>query len=146
MLSAFAAAARARASPSLLNFPAPAAALASGTSLQQVRCISEEQLGASPERVAELFERSLQRATRKRAEPQPPGLLTTRRESLGLYREILRYSALFVWRDERGRVWRDVIRKSARGEAVAAQHAKPATAPRPLHQPLMYARMLSSYT
>ncbi|GBF90541.1 hypothetical protein Rsub_03537 [Raphidocelis subcapitata] len=50
-----------------------------------------------------------------------PRLLTARREALALYRDVLRYSNLFVWRDDRGRVWRDVIRASARAEFEAAR-------------------------
>ncbi len=41
-------------------------------------------------------------------------VLVRRREALALYREILRYSNLLVWKDAQGRVWRDVIRASAR--------------------------------
>jgi hypothetical protein len=63
------------------------------------------------------------KAERQQAREQSRGrLLTTRREALSLYREVLRYSNLFVWRDEHGRVWRDVIRASARQEFEAAQH------------------------
>lgn len=36
---------------------------------------------------------------------------------------MLRASLLFVWRDERGDTWRDVIRRSARGEFEAARGA-----------------------
>ncbi|GLC39423.1 hypothetical protein PLESTM_000896000 [Pleodorina starrii] len=86
----------------------------------QLRYISEEQLGASAERVTELFERTLIKASRKKPE-EPPRLLTTRREALSLYREILRYSNLFVWRDDKGRLWRDIIRDSARKEFEAAR-------------------------
>ena len=32
-------------------------------------------------------------------------LLTTRREALSLYREIMRITALFDWRNEQGMVW-----------------------------------------
>ncbi len=84
------------------------------------RSISEEQLGADAERVADLFERSLLKASRKKPD-EPPRFLTTRREALSLYREILRYSNLFVWRDDKGRLWRDVIRHSARQEFDAAR-------------------------
>ncbi|KXZ45344.1 hypothetical protein GPECTOR_56g441 [Gonium pectorale] len=85
------------------------------------RNISEEQLGASAEHVADLFERNLLKASRKKPD-EPPRILTTRREALSLYREILRYSNLFVWRDEKGRLWRDVIRDSARKEFEAARY------------------------
>lgn len=60
-------------------------------------------------------EQRAQRATPRR-------LLTTRREALSLYREILRYSNLFVHRDEHGRMWRDVLRANARAEFDVARH------------------------
>ncbi len=80
---------------------------------QQHRCISEEQINADGSTVAELFEKNMAKASRKRND-EPPRILTTRREALHLYREILRYSNLFVWRDEKGRMWRDVLRGNAR--------------------------------
>lgn len=86
-----------------------------------VRHISEEQLAGDADAVADLFERSLLKASRKKPEDGRPAVLTTRREALSLYREALRYSNLFVWRDERGRVWRDVIRTSTRQEFEAAR-------------------------
>ena len=51
-------------------------------------------------------------------------LLTTRREALSLYRAVIRASVLFVWRDDRGRAWRDVIRESARREFEAGRHER----------------------
>ena len=48
-------------------------------------------------------------------------LLTTRSEALSLYRAVSRASVFFVWRDERGRLWRDVIRESARKEFDAGR-------------------------
>lgn len=54
--------------------------------------------------------------TRRSSDGQRPPLLTTRREALALYRLALRYSNLFVWKDEYGRPWRDVIRSSTRKE------------------------------
>ncbi len=49
-------------------------------------------------------------------------LTTTRREALSLYREIMRITALFDWPNERGEVWRDVLRTSARQEFEDARH------------------------
>lgn len=37
---------------------------------------------------------------------------------------MLRYSNLFVWRDEHGRRWRDVLRASARSEFEAARRER----------------------
>lgn len=81
---------------------------------QQWRCISEEQLNASQDHLQELFHRTLDNASRRKPQDGRPAFLTTRREALSLYREVLRYSNLFVWKDQQGRVWRDVIRQSTR--------------------------------
>jgi hypothetical protein len=78
-------------------------------------------VGADEGEVAEMIEASLVPRGRRTRESGRPMLLTTRREALALYRDVLRYSNLFVWRDERGRVWRDVIRASARAEFEAAR-------------------------
>lgn len=71
------------------------------------------------------MESNIYRPTKAEREQQrqqaPSRLLTTRREALALYREVLRYSNLFVWKDEHGRMWRDVIRSSARQEFEAAR-------------------------
>ena len=77
-------------------------------------------IGADEDDVATLLESTIVRGP-KRKDEQAPLILTSRREALSLYREILRYSNIFVWKDERGRVWRDVIRKSARDEYEAAR-------------------------
>lgn len=81
---------------------------------QQRRGISEQQLNADGAQVADLFEKNMAKASRKRDSEAAPRILTTRREALHLYREILRYSNLFVWRDDKGRMWRDVLRANAR--------------------------------
>ena len=106
-----------RTAASCLGAQADAPSLAAGFSgrpwQQQRRGISEEQINADGSTVAELFEKNMAKASRKRND-EPPRILTTRREALHLYREILRYSNLFVWRDEKGRMWRDVLRGNAR--------------------------------
>jgi hypothetical protein len=83
-------------------------------------------IGADPDEVADLIEANIYRPNKEEREQQRQQarvrLLTTRREALSLYREVLRYSNLFVWKDEHGRVWRDVIRSSARQEFEAARH------------------------
>jgi hypothetical protein len=83
-------------------------------------------IGADPDEVADLIEANIYRPTKAEREQQRQQarvrLLTTRREALSLYREVLRYSNLFVWKDEHGRLWRDVIRTSARQEFEAARH------------------------
>jgi len=49
-------------------------------------------------------------------------LTTTRREALSLYREIMRITTLFDWPNERGEIWRDVLRTSARQEFEDARY------------------------
>ena len=51
-------------------------------------------------------------------------MLTTRREALSLYRDVWRASFLFVWKNEKGDEWKNVIRESARKEFEAARHEK----------------------
>ncbi|KAF5179752.1 LYR family of Fe/S cluster biogenesis protein [Thalictrum thalictroides] len=43
-------------------------------------------------------------------------LMTTRREALSLYRDILRATRFFIWPDSHGVLWRDVLRENARRE------------------------------
>jgi Complex 1 protein (LYR family) len=49
------------------------------------------------------------------------GLVSTRRDALHLYRQIYRYTSLFEWRDDRGEIWRDKLRASARSEFEASR-------------------------
>jgi len=51
-------------------------------------------------------------------------LLTTRKEALSLYRAVIRASVLFVWKDSKGHVWKDVIRESARKEFEQGKHER----------------------
>ena len=79
------------------------------------RSISEENLGSGGQsQIDDMFERQMRSASRKKEHGVPHLLLSTRRESLSLYREILRYSNLFVWKDQQGRMFRDLIRESTR--------------------------------
>lgn len=69
-----------------------------------------------------MIEENLDKMTyRKREDESPFRLLTTRREALALYREIWRLTALFDWPDDKGRLWRDLLRGSARQEFEAAR-------------------------
>lgn len=80
------------------------------------------QFGATDSEVEELIESSLDKTTyRKKEDVSRIQLLTTRREATSLYREILRVTRLFVWRDQQGRMWCDVLRQSARQEFEAAR-------------------------
>lgn len=55
------------------------------------------------------------------------------RESLRLYRDILRATRLFTWNNEAGVSWSQVLRVNARKEFEQAKHEK---------DPLLIARML----
>lgn len=64
----------------------------------------------------------------RRGPPPPPSSTTTRRrltssrrEALGLYRDILRATRLFEWPDERGVPWRESLRANARREFEEAR-------------------------
>jgi len=84
----------------------------------------------------DFIERSLDQASKqgaKKREASPSEVLTTKREALSLYRAVWRASFLFVWRNEKGEEWRDVIRESARKEFEASRHEK---------DPEMVARLL----
>ena len=53
------------------------------------------------------------------------GLPTSpRTEALSLYRSVLRASRLFVWPDQHGSEWGEVIRSSTRREFEAARHER----------------------
>ena len=86
-----------------------------------IRYISEEQLNAPADAVADLLQRASAGRSRKDSQAGR-GILTTRREALALYREVLRHSNLFRWKDVQGNEWRDVIRRSARQEFEAARY------------------------
>jgi hypothetical protein len=49
-------------------------------------------------------------------------VLFQNRQALGLYREILRATRLFTWRNEMGQEWRHVLRENARKEFEQARH------------------------
>ncbi|KAL6493002.1 hypothetical protein OROGR_032761 [Orobanche gracilis] len=51
-------------------------------------------------------------------------LISTRREALSLYRDIIRATRFFMWPDARGVPWRDVLRENARKEFDDARFEK----------------------
>lgn len=71
--------------------------------------------------VADLIERHLVKPKEESPLEASRRLTSTRREAISLYRQVLRTSRLFVWRNEQGVVWRDLIRSSARQEFEAAR-------------------------
>ncbi|KAK9059639.1 hypothetical protein SSX86_020343 [Deinandra increscens subsp. villosa] len=83
-------------------------------------------LNNGPDTVEELFDRHVAKKkktydadedemlTRKR-------LTSTRREVLGLYRDIIRATRYFMWPDSHGVLWRDVLRANARKEFEEAR-------------------------
>ncbi|PSC70812.1 complex 1 family LVR family (ISS) [Micractinium conductrix] len=85
------------------------------------RALSDITYDAGTTDVDALIEENLDKTTRRRKDDSPLRLLTTRREALALYREIWRVTALFDWPDDKGRLWRDVLRESARVEYEAAR-------------------------
>mmetsp|Transcript_6325 Transcript_6325/g.10964 ORF Transcript_6325/g.10964 Transcript_6325/m.10964 type:complete len:172 (-) Transcript_6325:1311-1826(-) len=62
----------------------------------------------------EFIEHYLNKAVKSNSDAPPP--VTSRREAISLYRTILRNSRLFVHSDERGVMWRDILRDAARKE------------------------------
>ncbi|CAK0783731.1 hypothetical protein CVIRNUC_006930 [Coccomyxa viridis] len=84
------------------------------------RAFSDIVFGPDAGQLQEIIDRNV--SQNNKLTSADPTLRTTRREALALYREILRHSRLFVWNDETGRPWRDVIRKSARQEFDTTRH------------------------
>ena len=54
-------------------------------------------------------------------------------ESIRLYRDILRASRMFIWRNDKGELWSDLLRKNARKEFEQAKCE---------NDPLVIARLL----
>ncbi|KAK8915973.1 hypothetical protein KSP39_PZI023304 [Platanthera zijinensis] len=90
-------------------------------------------LHEGPDTVDELLDRNLVKK-KKKEERRSKGsdeeeavllerrrLTSIRRESLCLYRDIMRATRFFSWPDARGAVWRDVLRSNARREFEEAR-------------------------
>ena len=67
----------------------------------------------------EFIERNLRQA--EETFGSRPNVLTTRREAIMLYRDILRAARFFTWKNERGETYRDVLTASARAEFESAR-------------------------
>eukprot|EP00897_Mesotaenium_endlicherianum_P010076 jgi/Mesen1/9097/ME000058S08583 len=86
-------------------------------------CVSRDyRVASGSDEVADLIQRNLALPGHSPADGDASRRLTsTRREALSLYRQVFRVSRLFVWRDQHGALWRDLIRESARKEFEAAR-------------------------
>ncbi|KAK9112450.1 hypothetical protein Scep_019969 [Stephania cephalantha] len=51
-------------------------------------------------------------------------LTSTRREALSLYRDVIRATRFFSWPNDRGVLWRDILRENARKEFETARFEK----------------------
>jgi len=78
-----------------------------------------------PDTVEELLERHLDSPKTSKDEEDErlvrQRLTSTRREALALYRDILRASRFFLWTNEKGIPWRDILRANARREFEEAR-------------------------
>lgn len=83
-------------------------------------------LHSGPDNLEELLEKHVIPGSKKPASEEEGlrRLTSTRRESLSLYRDILRATRHFVWRNEQGLLWRDVLRASSRKEFEEARFEK----------------------
>ncbi|XP_006845698.2 uncharacterized protein LOC18435592 [Amborella trichopoda] len=87
------------------------------------------QLHSGPDTVEELLDRHLvKKETNKgggNGEEEEAvlrqRLTSSRREALSLYRDIIRATRFFLWPDQRGVLWRDVLRENARREFEEAR-------------------------
>ncbi|XP_010536436.1 PREDICTED: uncharacterized protein LOC104811442 [Tarenaya hassleriana] len=85
-------------------------------------------LHEGPDTVEELLDRHLKKGEKKPLIDDDEAellnqrrLMSTRREALALYRDILRATRFFAWTDSRGALWRDVLRENARKEFESAR-------------------------
>ncbi|KAK9797725.1 hypothetical protein WJX73_000396 [Symbiochloris irregularis] len=76
---------------------------------------------SSDGRVEEFLDDNLKLSKKSGQNGLPANLLTLRSEALALYREVLRTSRIFIWPDNEGNLWKDVIASSARQEFEAAR-------------------------
>ncbi|XP_002963529.2 uncharacterized protein LOC9643738 [Selaginella moellendorffii] len=82
-----------------------------------------------PDTLEGLFEKFLAPKSSKKRQDEDlvaerARLTSTRREAIELYRDIFRASRAFVWPNEDGILWRDLLRASARQEFEQARHER----------------------
>eukprot|EP00252_Welwitschia_mirabilis_P009700 TRINITY_DN2245_c0_g1_i1.p1 TRINITY_DN2245_c0_g1~~TRINITY_DN2245_c0_g1_i1.p1 ORF type:complete len:152 (+),score=3.89 TRINITY_DN2245_c0_g1_i1:117-572(+) len=80
-----------------------------------------------PEEVEELLDRHLETPSKRKPSDEDEisarrRLTSTRREALSLYRDIMRATRFFIWPNEKGILWRDILRANARKEFEEARH------------------------
>ncbi|CAN6443921.1 unnamed protein product [Victoria cruziana] len=78
-----------------------------------------------PDTIDELLDRHLKKKEKEEEESiitKRQRLTINRREALGLYRDIIRASRFFLWPNDRGILWRDILRENARREFEEARH------------------------
>lgn len=78
-----------------------------------------------PDTIDELLDRHLKKKEKEEEESiitKRQRLTINRREALGLYRDIIRASRFFLWPNDRGILWRDILRDNARREFEEARH------------------------
>ena len=87
------------------------------------RPIAPRRLHSRPDNLEELLDKHVSKKPSSQ-DDAPRQLTSTRREALCLYRDIMRASRYFVWRNAQGMLWKDVLRASARKEFEEARFEK----------------------
>ncbi len=109
---------------------APASSSSSSSSLASSLARRGFASSSSSDDIEEFLDRHLAKPSKNAgdasssAPPLRQSVATTRRESLALYRDILRFSRFFTWTDQNGVPFRQLIRESARKEYQAARFEK----------------------